>query len=247
MSSGKSHTPPTEALLTEGRNPRPDTWGECSQLQAAEGSPNAQPGLDAGSPAVSAAGGGETAACPSLCGGLGGSRRSCLRRVSPWELSSPPTSSLYYRDACLECQSKWGGSASSADSEGHPAPLPLCGPSTFFLPLPTPRQNFTGQGEPDSVRCDTRAQLISRGCEEDDIMDPRSFAEIKENQQGGQKQLFPQKVTLHLRPGGLGPAWGSVAVGRVSFSPVSCVLCKKEGETSGKHYSVPPEKAAQRL
>ncbi|XP_024415761.1 integrin beta-2 [Desmodus rotundus] len=61
--------------------------------------------------------------------------------------------------------------------------------------------NFTGQGEPDSVRCDTRAQLISRGCEADDIMDPRSFAEIKENQQGGQKQLFPQKVTLHLRPG----------------------------------------------
>ncbi|KAM5333133.1 integrin beta-2 [Glossophaga mutica] len=61
--------------------------------------------------------------------------------------------------------------------------------------------NFTGQGEPDSVRCDTRAQLTSRGCEADDIMDPRSFAETTENQQGGQKQLFPQRVTLHLRPG----------------------------------------------
>ncbi|XP_037014078.2 integrin beta-2 [Artibeus jamaicensis] len=61
--------------------------------------------------------------------------------------------------------------------------------------------NFTGQGEPDSVRCDTRAQLISRGCETDDIMDPKSFAKTTENQQGGQKQLFPQGVTLHLRPG----------------------------------------------
>lgn len=106
--------------------------------------------------------------------------------------------------------------------------------------LPTPRQNFTGRGEPDSVRCDTRAQLIARGCDLDDIMDPRSFSETKENQQGGQKQLFPQRVTLHLRPGGHGPAQSSVAAGWVSFSPASYVPCRKEGKTSGKHYSVPP-------
>nr|KAF6382284.1 integrin subunit beta 2 [Pipistrellus kuhlii] len=61
--------------------------------------------------------------------------------------------------------------------------------------------NFSRPGEPDSVRCDTRAELLSKGCAADDIMDPRSFAETTENQQGGQKQLFPQKVKLHLRPG----------------------------------------------
>ncbi|XP_054435074.1 integrin beta-2 [Pteronotus mesoamericanus] len=63
------------------------------------------------------------------------------------------------------------------------------------------KPNFPGPGEPDSVRCDTRAELTAKGCEADDIMDPRSFAETTENQEGGQKQLFPQKVTLHLRPG----------------------------------------------
>ncbi|XP_016076742.1 PREDICTED: integrin beta-2 [Miniopterus natalensis] len=63
------------------------------------------------------------------------------------------------------------------------------------------KPNFPGQGEPDSVRCDTRAQLLSKGCAADDIMDPRSFAETKEAHEGGQKQLFPQKVTLYLRPG----------------------------------------------
>lgn len=61
--------------------------------------------------------------------------------------------------------------------------------------------NFSRPGEPDSVRCDTRTELLSKGCAADDIMNPRSLAETKENQQGGQKQLFPQKVTLHLRPG----------------------------------------------
>lgn len=61
--------------------------------------------------------------------------------------------------------------------------------------------NFSRPGEPDSVRCDTRAELLSKGCPADDITDPRSLAETTENQQGGQKQLFPQKVKLHLRPG----------------------------------------------
>ncbi|XP_067595758.1 integrin beta-2 isoform X1 [Pseudorca crassidens] len=61
--------------------------------------------------------------------------------------------------------------------------------------------NFTGQGEPDSTRCDTREQLLSKGCATDDIIDPRSHAMTQEDQVGGQKQLSPQKVTLYLRPG----------------------------------------------
>ncbi|XP_072793448.1 integrin beta-2 isoform X1 [Vicugna pacos] len=61
--------------------------------------------------------------------------------------------------------------------------------------------NFSGQGEPDSVRCDTREQLLVKGCAADDIMDPKSLAETQEDQAGGQKQLSPQKVTLYLRPG----------------------------------------------
>lgn len=73
------------------------------------------------------------------------------------------------------------------------------------------------------MRCDTRTQLIAKGCAADDIMDPSSLAEIKENQQGGQKQLFPQKVTLHLRPGRLGSDGGSVAGDQDVFKP--CVRC----------------------
>ncbi|XP_055463035.1 integrin beta-2 [Psammomys obesus] len=61
--------------------------------------------------------------------------------------------------------------------------------------------NFTGPGEPDSLRCDTRAQLLAKGCPADDIMDPRSLAESQDDRRGGQKQLSPQKVTLYLRPG----------------------------------------------
>nr|XP_014591919.2 integrin beta-2 [Equus caballus] len=61
--------------------------------------------------------------------------------------------------------------------------------------------NFTRQGEPDSHRCDTREQLLQKGCVADDIMDPRSIAETQQDQKGGQKQLSPQKVTVYLRPG----------------------------------------------
>uniref|UniRef100_A0A8C6R6C1 Integrin beta n=1 Tax=Nannospalax galili TaxID=1026970 RepID=A0A8C6R6C1_NANGA len=63
------------------------------------------------------------------------------------------------------------------------------------------KPNFTGKGEPDSVRCDTREQLLIKGCPSDDIMKPGSFAIPQDFEQGGRKQLFPQKVTLHLRPG----------------------------------------------
>ncbi|XP_058152329.1 integrin beta-2 isoform X2 [Dasypus novemcinctus] len=61
--------------------------------------------------------------------------------------------------------------------------------------------NFTGRGEPSSARCDTREQLLQRGCAADDIVDPRSLAEPQDDTQGGHKQLSPQKVTLYLRPG----------------------------------------------
>lgn len=73
-------------------------------------------------------------------------------------------------------------------------------PHIFFCLLRTP-QNFTGPGEPDSVRCDTRKQLQSKGCAADDIMEPQSLAEAHEDRHGAQKQLCPQKVTLSLRPG----------------------------------------------
>ncbi|XP_063080706.1 LOW QUALITY PROTEIN: integrin beta-2-like [Cavia porcellus] len=63
------------------------------------------------------------------------------------------------------------------------------------------KPNFTGPKEPDSARCDTREQLLSKGCAPEDIMDPTSLAEPQEGQEGGQKQLSPQKVKLYLRPG----------------------------------------------
>ncbi|KAJ8793631.1 hypothetical protein J1605_003639 [Eschrichtius robustus] len=77
----------------------------------------------------------------------------------------------------------------------------LRGPRRVPVAPPGAGDNFTGQGEPDSTRCDTREQLLSKGCPTDDIMDPRSHATTQEDQVGGQKQLSPQKVTLYLRPG----------------------------------------------
>lgn len=89
---------------------------------------------------------------------------------------------------------------------------PQWGPGIFSVLLLTPDslwpQNFTRQGEPDSHRCDTREQLLQKGCAADDIMDPRSIAETQQDQKGGQKQLSPQKVTVYLRPGRLGLSWG---------------------------------------
>lgn len=51
------------------------------------------------------------------------------------------------------------------------------------------------------MRCDTREQLEKKGCPKDDIMNPVSLTESQDDQQRGQKQLFPSKVTLKLRPG----------------------------------------------
>ncbi|XP_007946883.1 integrin beta-2 [Orycteropus afer afer] len=61
--------------------------------------------------------------------------------------------------------------------------------------------NFTGRGEPDSIRCDTRDQLLLKGCVSDDIVDPKSLVEAQEDWVGNRKQLSPQTVTLYLRPG----------------------------------------------
>ncbi|XP_055975401.1 integrin beta-2 [Sorex fumeus] len=61
--------------------------------------------------------------------------------------------------------------------------------------------NFTGPGEPDSARCDTREQLQLKGCPADDIMDPTSLAKPQNDQQQGRQQLSPPRVTLYLRPG----------------------------------------------
>lgn len=69
-------------------------------------------------------------------------------------------------------------------------------------------QNFTGQGQPESVRCDTPEQLLLRGCTSEYLVDPKSLAEPQEDKDRDQKQLSPQNVTLYLRPGRLELAWG---------------------------------------
>nr|XP_048278720.1 integrin beta-2-like protein isoform X2 [Myodes glareolus] len=61
--------------------------------------------------------------------------------------------------------------------------------------------NFTGQGQPESVRCDTPEQLLLRGCTSEYLVDPKSLAEPQEDKDRDQKQLSPQNVTLYLRPG----------------------------------------------
>ncbi|KAL6072503.1 hypothetical protein STEG23_030747, partial [Scotinomys teguina] len=67
--------------------------------------------------------------------------------------------------------------------------------------LCTKDKNFTGQGEPESVRCDTPEQLLLKGCTSEYLVDPKSLAEPQENKDRDQKQLSPQNVTLYLRPG----------------------------------------------
>ena len=62
------------------------------------------------------------------------------------------------------------------------------------------------------MRCDTREQLRQKGCPADDIMEPRSLAEPQYDPPGERKQLFPQKVTLYLRPGRFGLGWDGPGV-----------------------------------
>ncbi|XP_036965015.1 integrin beta-2 [Acanthopagrus latus] len=68
--------------------------------------------------------------------------------------------------------------------------------------------NFTKPGEQEAVRCDTRAKLIGRSCEEDEIISPKnSLTIVKEDPlslsfiQQEPVQLRPQKISLRLRPG----------------------------------------------
>ncbi|EDL03669.1 integrin beta 2-like, isoform CRA_a [Mus musculus] len=61
--------------------------------------------------------------------------------------------------------------------------------------------NFTGRGEPDSVRCDTPEQLLLKGCTSEYLVDPKSLAESQEDKERDQRQLSPRNVTVFLRPG----------------------------------------------
>ncbi|XP_056146129.1 integrin beta-2 [Lampris incognitus] len=73
--------------------------------------------------------------------------------------------------------------------------------------------NFTRPGEQEAARCDTKSQLMERGCKQEDIISPGNyFRVLKEvplsttfvQEQAKQRepvQLFPQKIELKLRPG----------------------------------------------
>ncbi|XP_051854232.1 integrin beta-2 isoform X1 [Antechinus flavipes] len=62
--------------------------------------------------------------------------------------------------------------------------------------------NFAERGESDSIRCDTRQQLLQRGCQERDIVAPRSAVNLGTDPPGPPTpQLTPQNVQLRLRPG----------------------------------------------
>ncbi|CAL8370452.1 unnamed protein product [Arctogadus glacialis] len=72
--------------------------------------------------------------------------------------------------------------------------------------------NFTKPGEQEAVRCDTRSQLMARGCLDDSIISPENSFKVVQNtplsgsfnqRQTQQEaiQLAPQKVHLKLRPG----------------------------------------------
>ncbi|KAL4635627.1 integrin beta-2 isoform X2 [Arapaima gigas] len=69
--------------------------------------------------------------------------------------------------------------------------------------------NFTKRGEPDSVRCDTREVLRTRGCEGDNVIFPEGKPSIISERPLGTAngpnqdpvQLQPQEVKLELRPG----------------------------------------------
>ncbi|XP_042350248.1 integrin beta-2 [Plectropomus leopardus] len=85
--------------------------------------------------------------------------------------------------------------------------------------------NFTKAGEQEAVRCDTWAQLITRGCKNEEIISPKNNLTIVKkdplsesfNQQEP-VQLSPQKINLRLRPGL--PTTFSVSFKRVEGYPV---------------------------
>uniref|UniRef100_A0A8D3DG22 Integrin beta n=1 Tax=Scophthalmus maximus TaxID=52904 RepID=A0A8D3DG22_SCOMX len=68
--------------------------------------------------------------------------------------------------------------------------------------------NFTKAGEQEAARCDTRAQLIARGCKTKEIISPHNSQIINQDnplsssfKQQEAVQLRPQKISLKLRPG----------------------------------------------
>ena len=71
-------------------------------------------------------------------------------------------------------------------------------------------QNFTKAGEQEAVRCDTKAQLMKRGCKREEIIAPENTIDIVkadplsvsfDKQLKEPVQLSPQKISLRLRPG----------------------------------------------
>lgn len=76
---------------------------------------------------------------------------------------------------------------------------------SFCIPF---LQNFTKAGEQEAARCDTKAKLMERGCEEEDIISPKNKQTVvKEVPLSGSFnqqepiQLSPQTIELKLRPG----------------------------------------------
>uniref|UniRef100_A0A4W5KYX5 Integrin beta n=1 Tax=Hucho hucho TaxID=62062 RepID=A0A4W5KYX5_9TELE len=69
--------------------------------------------------------------------------------------------------------------------------------------------NFTKPGEQKAARCDTWAQLVERGCMEEDIISPQNILTVTKNNalstnafvKDEPVQLRPQEVNLKLRPG----------------------------------------------
>ncbi|XP_070694706.1 integrin beta-2 [Pempheris klunzingeri] len=68
--------------------------------------------------------------------------------------------------------------------------------------------DFTKAGEQEAARCDTKAQLIERGCKMEEIISPQNDKTIDKADplstsftQQEPVQLSPQKISLRLRPG----------------------------------------------
>uniref|UniRef100_A0A668A5C0 Integrin beta n=1 Tax=Myripristis murdjan TaxID=586833 RepID=A0A668A5C0_9TELE len=85
--------------------------------------------------------------------------------------------------------------------------------------------DYIKKGEQEAVRCDTRAQLIARGCSEGEIVSPKNNETVvKDNplsvtfEQQEPVQLRPQEIKLKVRPGL--PTTFSVSFRRVEGYPV---------------------------
>ncbi|KAM9804508.1 integrin beta-2 [Neosynchiropus ocellatus] len=85
--------------------------------------------------------------------------------------------------------------------------------------------NFTKAGVQEAVRCDTRSQLLEKGCTEDQIISPKNNLTIQQNVPLSNSfnnqepvQLRPQRIHLKLRPGL--PTTFSVSFKRVQGYPV---------------------------